>query len=283
MQIESFLSEEDISSSENDHSHNNIIVIKSSANCTEQEPQDKEMKSQVEERTVATAETTPSSQTHSVGNGIDMACQTPIEFMFAYMEELKAKMAQPKAEEKALEATEKPIEETKAPSRPRRAARPASKTVSRAASNSKTKDRKRVKVGRGRPKKPKATEKRWGRKEDNMLFGVIQDLEKNKTICLDNILALKEGQRLCEISDVKCLMTAVGWVSSPQKLVARVQRLCKTQSLSVREVKLLKRLAKKHIHPSGEIDFETIVYHFPGMSAAQLKEKYEEVATTTSK
>ena len=52
-------------------------------------------------------------------------------------------------------------------------------------------------------------------------------------------------------------------------LVQRVQKLANNQKFSVRDKKLLIRLVKNR-PKEDQIDYEAVIYHFPGKSVEQL-------------
>ena len=132
-----------------------------------------------------------------------------------------------------------------------------------------------INKAKGRRVKSK-TLKRWGRKEDKILFKIIKDLESKGLIHLQVILDLKEGARISEVRDVIILSRKVGWVSSPQKLVGRVQRLCKTSELSVRQNKLLKKLAKENIK-KRKVNYSAFLDQFPGISKEILQSHLHQI------
>lgn len=206
-------------------------------------------------------------------NGCDFSCQTPIEFLLSYAESLKANIV--KEEETICQprklsnlgtspsATTSNEDATIVEKSPVKATRLVSTSKiakdARAVRLEKTKvcvlqnyTRKPTQTkGRGRPKK-KVEINRWGRAEDKELFATIRNLESKGLMKLQVIIDLKPHSRLCEIPDVQVLVKAIGWVSSPQKMVGRIQRLCETTSLSVREKKTLRRCCKQYVK-KGEV------------------------------
>jgi hypothetical protein len=110
---------------------------------------------------------------------------------------------------------------------------------------------------------------------------------------MDTKFIQKSAQHLSFIWNLKKL---IGWKGTKNELIRRIQRLLKKSSLSCREIVQLKRLIRIQVKQnnarlnakqakkektisfktveslkSADIDYEDLVYHFPGMKAEQLK------------
>lgn len=233
----------------------------------------------------------------NTSNGCDFSCQTPIEFLLAYAESLKPKVNnedETKYQARKLSnpcpspsATTSTGDATIVEQTPVKA--PRLSTIAKIAKDARAVRLEKTKVavlqnytrkpsqtkGRGRPKKPVEIN-RWGRAEDKELFATIRNLESKGLMKLQVIIDLKPHSRLCEVPDVQVLVKAIGWVSSPQKMVGRIQRLCETSSLSVREKKALRRCCKQYTK-KGEVNFDSFLYHFPGIKKEILMKEYQQM------
>lgn len=111
--------------------------------------------------------------------------------------------------------------------------------------------------------------RRWGRKHDKNLFQVIRDMEKEGITTLDDILELDEEEDLSQHRGILQVGDRAGWRSSPAKLLLRIKAL-KTENFSFREVKALKKILKNK-YEYENINFEKVIYEFPGKTMKALK------------
>ena len=76
-------------------------------------------------------------------------------------------------------------------------------------------------------------------------------------------------------SGIKLLSDAIKWKSVRKALVKRIQTVCKG-GFSVRDIKRLKKELKS-LRPKGEIDYEALIYNYPGKPLNQFKDLCEEI------
>ena len=78
------------------------------------------------------------------------------------------------------------------------------------------------------------------------------------------------------------LAEMINWKGSRVRLFNRISAVCKLSNFSVREMKLLKRIVKKEF--SGiPIDYERVLYEFPGKTMRQIKQECNKICTSISK
>lgn len=117
--------------------------------------------------------------------------------------------------------------------------------------------------------------KRWGRDDDKRLFGVIRSLEKQGLLSLQEILEMDANTQACSNKGVSALAKKFKWKSLKKYLVFRIQSLW-GKEFSVRETKLLKRIIKKNYNYEN-LDYENILYNFPGKTLERVMEVSEEI------
>ena len=67
----------------------------------------------------------------------------------------------------------------------------------------------------------------------------------------------------------------MNWRSDTQSLLKRIQSLARDQTLSVRQIHMLKKLKKKAIKQEKEFSVEDVVDSFPGKSISTLQSAFE--------
>ena len=70
------------------------------------------------------------------------------------------------------------------------------------------------------------------------------------------------------------------WKGHPRNLVKRIQTLAQPKDLSAREMKLLRKLLKGI--DEDAIDYEELLYNFPGKRIEQIREISEEIMSRRS-
>ncbi|CAI2382750.1 unnamed protein product [Moneuplotes crassus] len=110
--------------------------------------------------------------------------------------------------------------------------------------------------------------KRWGRNQDKVLFQTIRDMEQDQIITLDEILNLNSHSSNYE--GIEQLKERSGWKACHTKLLARIRSLCVSE-FSFREIKKLKKILRKDYN-FGEIDYDKVIYEFPGKTKGTLIE-----------
>lgn len=135
----------------------------------------------------------------------------------------------------------------------------------------------RVNSKKGKKRCKKFT--RWGREEDKHLFARIRELENNNTFRIQAILDLDPESDVDRVPEVIFLVKEVSWISSPTKLVKRVQSLANESEFSVRDMKLLKRTLKKK-YKNKKVNYEELMFQFPGKDINVLIQLSEEILNT---
>lgn len=74
----------------------------------------------------------------------------------------------------------------------------------------------------------------------------------------------------------------IGWRGTMKRLIRRIKSVGKLKELSVREFKRLKRLIKNRFI-GREIDYEALLYDFPGKTLQQLREASEGIIKNRKK
>lgn len=123
-----------------------------------------------------------------------------------------------------------------------------------------------------RRKKRKYAE-RWGRKEDKKVFEELIQVVIKTGLSLTEFF--KAGKDDAQETILNTLMRKYEWKRGIRSFKSRLASLCKT-SFSVREKKLLRKLCRKQTMNHSEVDFRTILPHFPGKSIQMLENKFKE-------
>lgn len=63
----------------------------------------------------------------------------------------------------------------------------------------------------------------------------------------------------------------VNWHQGIEQLLKRMQKTIQNQSLSVREVKLLRKLLRSHKGDVMNLDINDLMYHFPGKGTSLIQ------------
>ena len=116
---------------------------------------------------------------------------------------------------------------------------------------------------------------RWGRTEDRKLFLLLRKLEKEDKINIEEILQMDADTEAYGNHGIHLLAQKFGWKSLMKNLVQRIQALYK-KDFSVREIKLLKQILKKEFNYQN-LDYEKILFHFPGKRIQRLKEVCDQI------
>ena len=111
--------------------------------------------------------------------------------------------------------------------------------------------------------------RRWGKKEDRILFKVIYQLEKQGILTLEELVDLDPVDAQYHII-VRHLHEEFGWKSLFRDLIRRIKTRI-SDYFSHRDIKLMKRIIKKE-YQYQNLDYEKIFYEFPGRSFQRVKE-----------
>ena len=117
--------------------------------------------------------------------------------------------------------------------------------------------------------------KRWGQDQDKHLFKVIRELQAQGKFNLEEVLKMNPARDANSHPSVRLLSDILNWKTVRKALVRRIQTLYNKQ-YSVREVKRLKRKLK-NLKQTDQLDFEALIYEFPGKSMESLKRLSEDL------
>lgn len=104
---------------------------------------------------------------------------------------------------------------------------------------------------------------RWGRNKDRLLFKTIRLFEKKNLITMEHIMKVRIINEAVKDAKINLLAKEVGWSGPIRNMVKRIRSLCVPRPISVREMKLMRRLLRRKYFLK-EIDFEELTDDFPG-------------------
>ena len=116
---------------------------------------------------------------------------------------------------------------------------------------------------------------RWGRQMDIFLFETIREMQKAGQLDLQRVLNMEISFQGTDFPEVNALVEKFEWKGLRKHLVKRIQHLCKRE-MSVREIKLFKKLVKRD-YKNHQVNFEKLLYHFPGKTQKMLEDIYSEL------
>ena len=116
---------------------------------------------------------------------------------------------------------------------------------------------------------------RWGRQMDIFLFETIREMQKAGQLDLQRVLNMEISFQGTNFPEVIALVEKFGWKGLRKHLVKRIQHLCKRE-MSVREIKLFKKLVKRD-YKNKKVNFDKLLYHFPGKTQKMLEDIYSEL------
>ena len=117
---------------------------------------------------------------------------------------------------------------------------------------------------------------RWGRKEDTRMFSVLRQLWKQESVDIEDFYTNHSKISIEHDLILINLVSQLNWRSDTQSLLKRIQSLAKDQTLSVRQIYMLKRLKRKAKQQKKEFSLEDIVDSFPGKSISTLQSALEQ-------
>ena len=120
---------------------------------------------------------------------------------------------------------------------------------------------------------------RWGRKEDCQMFSVLRQLWKQESIDIEDFWtdhARISIQHDCVLLNLIPLMN---WKGDTQSLLKRIQSQGRDQTLSSRQINMLKKFIKKANRQKKEFSLEDVADSFPGKSTSTLQSALENILT----
>jgi hypothetical protein len=121
---------------------------------------------------------------------------------------------------------------------------------------------------------------RWGRDKDKVLFQLIHDMEKQNLLTLEGLANIDLNEAYNN-EEALLLAHKFGWKTIVKNLIIRIKSLI-NRDFSIREMKNLKRIIKKE-YKYKKLDFEKIIYDFPGKTMQRLQEVCDEIVDCKSK
>lgn len=74
----------------------------------------------------------------------------------------------------------------------------------------------------------------------------------------------------------------IDWKGTKNELLKRVRKLGKSAGFSARDTKFLKKLINQQ-RKKGYLDFEEVLYYFPGKSVEQVRDQYYQTSRSSMK
>ena len=118
---------------------------------------------------------------------------------------------------------------------------------------------------------------RWGRKEDCQMFSLLRQLWKQESVDIEDFWTDHAKISIQHDCILLNLVSQMNWRNDTQSLLKRIQTLAKDQTLSVRQINMLKKLKVKAIEESQEFSLENVIDSFPGKSIATLQSALENI------
>ena len=122
---------------------------------------------------------------------------------------------------------------------------------------------------------------RWSREDDKKLFAKIREFEREGLITFKHILKINPRHKLRKFKTLAKLASSVNWEPPLPKMVERIQILSRPQ-FSVRELKQLKSIIY-HEYKDAPVDYDKILYEFPGRTYERVVEVVDEVLAKKKK
>ena len=117
---------------------------------------------------------------------------------------------------------------------------------------------------------------RWGRDMDKKLFKTLRDMERTGEIFIDEVLMLDPKYEAPYHAGIQKLSEVLRWKGQLKCLVHRIQKLAQPQGFSVRDKKLLRKQLRTQ-YSNKPVNYDELIYHFPGKSIEDLKELCKEI------
>lgn len=108
------------------------------------------------------------------------------------------------------------------------------------------------------------------------MFKVLNRLWKQYKVALSEFEGAQYplSDQLMEILDR--ITEEVSWRQNRRfQLLKRIRRVMAKKTFSTREVKLVSKLVNMQLRETGKIDYEAVLYYFPGKTAAQIEQVFE--------
>lgn len=120
----------------------------------------------------------------------------------------------------------------------------------------------------GNETSPNEVKKRWGKKEDKILWKTIRRDISHGVYTLEILKNIPLAEAKDNINIIQ-LSDSIGWKTTNAKLLERIQKSI-SDNFSAREEILLRKLIKKKSYKN--LDYEAILSHFPGKSRVRIME-----------
>lgn len=112
---------------------------------------------------------------------------------------------------------------------------------------------------------------RWCKDNDKPLYAAYRSMCRQKMFNLKDILTtpLKKNKEYNKL--IEEVGKHMGWTGKKSKLVGRLRKIFNNVDLSIREKQALTRMYKQQMK-AGMVDWEQILYEFPGKTLIFIKE-----------
>ena len=112
---------------------------------------------------------------------------------------------------------------------------------------------------------------RWGRNEDIKTFKTLRELWNREGISIETFWSQDSAITEKHHYILFDLVHQYNWKRNTDTMLKRIQYLGKNQTMSVRELKLFRRLNKKAKKENEAFNLEEIANQFPGKLASTLQ------------
>ena len=112
---------------------------------------------------------------------------------------------------------------------------------------------------------------RWGRDEDVQVYKTLGELWAQEDIEVETFWGLKSSLTDDHHWILEEIAKKYGWKRSTAKMLKRIKNLRKQQKMSVRQMRLFRKLKRKAKREKVTFDLEKIVHMFPGKLVSTLE------------
>ena len=123
---------------------------------------------------------------------------------------------------------------------------------------------------------PEFREIRWRKEDDKRLFSIYRNLWRNAMLNINDVVSIPLKKNKVHKRIIQQVGENVGWKGKTSMLSKRIKKILTNYSLSVREKQDLTRLYKKQVKQS-ELDWEKILYEFPGKTLIYIQEFWKQI------
>ena len=118
---------------------------------------------------------------------------------------------------------------------------------------------------------------RWGRKEDTQMFLLLAQLWKQENVDAEDFWTDHAKISIQHDYILMNLAFQMNWRGNNQSLLKRIQGLGRDQTLSTRQMNLLRKLKNKANRENKEFSLRDVVDSFPGKSISTLQSALDNI------